>query len=76
MHRLIYSDSTTFSRKQIFNESTASTNDVVSQVFCCLRRLESSFDSLVRFEEVLLKKIKDAELRTTIDSKKLNVRMC
>lgn len=54
-------------------DDSTDARDFVSRVFCGLRRLECSFDGLVRFEEVLLKKMKDAELKAGIDGKKIDV---
>jgi len=39
-----------------------------------LHRLESHFDSLVRFEEVIMKKLSDAELKIENDKKREEVR--
>jgi hypothetical protein len=47
--------------------------DFVAKLSKGLRRLECNFDGLVRFEEVLMKKIRDSELKYSIENKRLEV---
>ncbi|XP_021949088.1 uncharacterized protein LOC110846590 isoform X2 [Folsomia candida] len=52
-------------------DDSSDARDFVSRVFCSLRRLEYSFDGFVRFQEILLKKIKDGDLKILNENKKI-----
>ena len=48
--------------------------DVVTLIADGLRKLDSQFESLVRFEEIIMKKLRDAELRLANLKKSQEVR--
>lgn len=48
--------------------------DIGSRMLNAIRRLESQFESLVRFEDVIMKKLKDSDLHCA--SQKITIEVC